>query len=440
MSQQVAKAILVLLGVLCVAGCQGDAVEQASPAGPPGQQAEAEKQPAGAEGRDAPAARMKEEAAVSDPHLTEVEVTGVGLSPDKAEQHAYTRAVEQAVGVLVDSETLIENDEIVREKVLTYSKGIIENHEVVRQWAEEGFYYLHIRAWVKVGEIVQRLEEGNVAVIPVSGRRERLKILHGLKAEESIAEMIRSVMRDCTMDKLLTISIVDKPEVVEKDRVQAKLQIVFTLSSKMENWWYLQRRLKPLFETAAEEKLLLSSEPQFEPHRQGGVKGSFFKLIRPNDYAEKTTGIWNRLSRQEYFGFYLLRDMKEDVSQTFWDVYFIAKPLIAASHADLKDRHYNLAIELVDARGNGVKRISRPLGGIFTELKPRRRNFDYWTYFMWNKDQMSFFILAPLFYVETYGDHGLRDSLTFEETVSVDLDQLKDVSNCRLWIEEAPDD
>jgi hypothetical protein len=44
-----------------------------------------------------------------DPDLTEVEVTGVGLSWDKAEQHAYTRAIEQAVGVLVDAETCVSN-------------------------------------------------------------------------------------------------------------------------------------------------------------------------------------------------------------------------------------------------------------------------------------------------------------------------------------------
>jgi len=48
--------------------------------------------------------------------LQETVVTGVGLDPQKALQAAFSQSIEQTVGVLVDSETLIENDRIISDK------------------------------------------------------------------------------------------------------------------------------------------------------------------------------------------------------------------------------------------------------------------------------------------------------------------------------------
>ena len=55
----------------------------------------------------------------------EVLSKGFGTTVDLATQNALSQAVREAVGALVDEETLIKNDELIEEKILTFSNGIM---------------------------------------------------------------------------------------------------------------------------------------------------------------------------------------------------------------------------------------------------------------------------------------------------------------------------
>jgi len=61
----------------------------------------------------------------------EVVATGVGTDADKALQNAFSQAIEQTVGVLVDAESVVKNDQLIRDEVLTFSRGYVENFAVV---------------------------------------------------------------------------------------------------------------------------------------------------------------------------------------------------------------------------------------------------------------------------------------------------------------------
>ena len=62
-----------------------------------------------------------------------VSVSGVGLTITEAENDALRNAVEQAVGVLVDSETLVRNNVLLRDEIYTKSRGFITNYTVKDQ-------------------------------------------------------------------------------------------------------------------------------------------------------------------------------------------------------------------------------------------------------------------------------------------------------------------
>src|SRR6516164_7487637 len=49
---------------------------------------------------------------------------GVGTTADDALRDAFRAAVRQTVGTMVDAETLVKNDTVISDKVLTYSDGI----------------------------------------------------------------------------------------------------------------------------------------------------------------------------------------------------------------------------------------------------------------------------------------------------------------------------
>ena len=82
------------------------------------------------------------------PEAKEVVVTGDGADADKALQNAFSQAIEQAVGVLVDAETVVKNDQLIRDEVLTYSRGYVEKYEVVKRWQEDGLHRATIQAVV----------------------------------------------------------------------------------------------------------------------------------------------------------------------------------------------------------------------------------------------------------------------------------------------------
>ena len=58
----------------------------------------------------------------------EVIAEGVGDSHDNAIKDAFRNAVRQVVGVYVDSETLVKNDKLVDDKILTLSNGFINDY------------------------------------------------------------------------------------------------------------------------------------------------------------------------------------------------------------------------------------------------------------------------------------------------------------------------
>lgn len=61
----------------------------------------------------------------------EVTVTGTGLTPSDAENDALRAAVENTVGVLVDSETLVENSMLISDQIYTQSRGFVNDYTVL---------------------------------------------------------------------------------------------------------------------------------------------------------------------------------------------------------------------------------------------------------------------------------------------------------------------
>src|ERR1700722_18298432 len=58
-----------------------------------------------------------------------VHVIGEGTSVDEATKDAFRKAVGKVLGEVVDTVTLVENGELIRDKVLLYSKGFISKYE-----------------------------------------------------------------------------------------------------------------------------------------------------------------------------------------------------------------------------------------------------------------------------------------------------------------------
>lgn len=82
---------------------------------------------------------------------------------DEATNRAQRRAIEQSVGTLVDSETMVENFQLIDDKVLTQVKGYITGFKVVKDNnGEEGIYRVTIQATVALAQLEKDVRALNI--------------------------------------------------------------------------------------------------------------------------------------------------------------------------------------------------------------------------------------------------------------------------------------
>lgn len=95
------------------------------------------------------------------PGTTAVDATGVAvisgdnsaLARDAAIGDALRKAVEQAIGTIVSSETMVANYQVLSDNVYTKTQGYIKSYDVVKEWQVSGLYQVLVRAVVETGPL-----------------------------------------------------------------------------------------------------------------------------------------------------------------------------------------------------------------------------------------------------------------------------------------------
>ena len=77
-----------------------------------------------------------------------VTVTGTGLTATEAENDALRAAVENTLGVLVDSETLVQNSILISDQIYTQSRGFVTDYQVIGREQIAGGWRVTINAEV----------------------------------------------------------------------------------------------------------------------------------------------------------------------------------------------------------------------------------------------------------------------------------------------------
>ena len=95
---------------------------------------------------------------------------GTGRSPEEALLAAYRNAIYQVVGAIVDSETLVKNDALIEEKILTYSNGFVTGHKEVSKSNKNGVHSIKILAEVKVTGVVEKINISKISLASFDGK------------------------------------------------------------------------------------------------------------------------------------------------------------------------------------------------------------------------------------------------------------------------------
>lgn len=77
-----------------------------------------------------------------------VTVTGQGVTASEAENDALRLAVENTLGVLVDSSTLVEKGAVIQDQIYTQSRGFVTDYRVIDERQDGGIWNVTINAVV----------------------------------------------------------------------------------------------------------------------------------------------------------------------------------------------------------------------------------------------------------------------------------------------------
>ncbi|MBQ6102482.1 MAG: hypothetical protein IJL06_02305 [Kiritimatiellae bacterium] len=129
-------------------------------------------------------------------NLVTVQAKGRGETVEAAKKDAIRNAVKKAVGELVDAKTLVENDELVSDRILTLSNAMVEKADYGDAVsAGEGLFEVPVTAVVKKGRLNRELEKIGISTGSVSGSSLAAALFSGRErvanAEKFFAERLK---------------------------------------------------------------------------------------------------------------------------------------------------------------------------------------------------------------------------------------------------------
>jgi len=108
--------------------------------------------------------------------LSSIVAGDTGAARAKALDQALRAAVEQRVGVMLTSQTMVDNYALVSDKVLSQSKGFVQSYDVVEEGpVQDGMYRVLVSALVESGRLTSTLE--NLGLLQALKGKPRVAIL-----------------------------------------------------------------------------------------------------------------------------------------------------------------------------------------------------------------------------------------------------------------------
>ena len=216
---------------------------------------------------------------------------GVGTTPDEAIKDAFRNAVRQVVGAVVDAETLVKNDEIIDDKVLTYSDGFIKGYEEVvgSKKVKGGLHRIKIEAQVERRSVIAKLRAANVIVKEVDGKGLFAEAVTQLEAEMDAAALLKKQFEGFPQS-CITATLLGTPELVEKSTNQATVRLHVQIEPDLKAYKAFSGKLISILDKLAQSKGEFTAKYGKGP----GVNSGHLSAINLNGYASGNdeTGRW----------------------------------------------------------------------------------------------------------------------------------------------------
>ena len=243
---------------------------------------------------------------------------GLGKDAKEARKAAFHDAVSKVVGSLVDSETLVKNDEIISERILEFSGGFIKTYDVIESGKTDGdMVRIRIRAVVERLQIVTRLTDMKVTTKEIKGTDLLAEKMTKEEARKNATELLAKLYAD--IPKMVKAEVQGKPELTN-DLKGVKLHLVVAADTKA--YWNFAKKAAVVL-----DKIAVQKGSEFYQATSRGPQG--FVVNRPS-----IRGVAQDLFRSHYhydpfreapsgYAVWLLTSIDGNGVRTRWNSYWV---------------------------------------------------------------------------------------------------------------------
>ncbi len=281
----------------------------------------------------------------STPAQKVVIVTGIGKDITEARKSAYSRAVEEAVGLVVTTDTIVKNEKVIHEQILTYSGALVSKSETLGSEAKGGLFEVKIRATVEMNPLLQKLKEANVAVRELSGESLFATAVTQLKERQDGQSLLLDVFRDFPLSVMRT-EVCGQPQVVKSDGVKATVSCKVRFTIDQAKFTAFSQRLRTVLRQTGHQPSATQLRA-IEAPKVSRVPGFEVSLMEP--------GMFTLFPKHPTNDFYVFLHLQSDSTNSVssWEMYRIrpefAKTLLLLSVNSLK-----LTIRFLDSAAKEV--------------------------------------------------------------------------------------
>ena len=108
-----------------------------------------------------------------------------GIARDAALEDAQKRAVEQAIGILIDSQTRVENYQLISDKILSQTRGYIKRYAITGENTDSGLLRVRINAEIALSRLKNDLS--GIGILPGRMHKPRTMLM---VAEQNIGREV----------------------------------------------------------------------------------------------------------------------------------------------------------------------------------------------------------------------------------------------------------
>ena len=294
------------------------------------------------------------------PETIDVVASGVGMNETEATKDALANAVRQAIGAIVGTDTLIENEEVIRDQILTYSDGFAENYELVGKptTALNGLTSVTIRARIVRSKLIQKAKAANIYVVEVDGKGMFAEAVTKIEQKKSALALITDEFKGMPQ-QLVTAQIVGKPRYDEKTQ---KAIVATKLAVDQTAYAAFVGRLTRILDGIGGLSFTISSSKIYTRPDSSGVERlseiHFPEAGFPEKYVYNISG-WQDV---DYTVLAVCATHNSTMTSSQWRMYILEPALMDAINAKLSS--LSIGVEVLDENNRVIDCRYLPLGKV----------------------------------------------------------------------------